>query len=257
MGNYIFRFPEVMPRFDAHSLETCLGERDSRRVGTTVTVTRLAALSFAVKLYDTVIAYVGAGSVTFMPDGDDAHMATTEWVSLIARHNGIARGACRQRNVLWLEGRGESSPAVRRTYPVNSQQAALEQYVKEQAGKPPQVPRSPRRSPAASGPHRVISYAVEYDSGLVYSRVGNECAVPVLDFEAIGRGGDGFEPGDFRGPMRYELTKMSVYEVNFSDLRWTRHVPVRVKNLHREFWGFKPLPVPEEERSQADALQDR
>lgn len=87
---------------------------------------------------------------------------------------------------------------------------------------------------------RVITYGVERDTGLVYSRVDSECAGPVLDFEAIGQGGDGYEPGDFRGPMNYKLEKMSVYDV-YPYCRWTKKIPVAVKNLHREFWGFKPL----------------
>jgi hypothetical protein len=88
---------------------------------------------------------------------------------------------------------------------------------------------------------RTITYAIEEDTGLVYSRVGDQVAVPVLDFEAIGQGGDGYKPGDFRGPTRYNLEKCSVYEVGFGSLRWTRNIPVAVKNRHREFWGFPPL----------------
>lgn len=91
---------------------------------------------------------------------------------------------------------------------------------------------------------KIITYGVEHDTGLVYSRVGSECAGPVLDFEAIGQGGDGYEPGDFRGPTRYTLEKMPVYEV-YRYCRWTKKIPVEIKNIHREFWGFKPLPLTE------------
>jgi hypothetical protein len=87
---------------------------------------------------------------------------------------------------------------------------------------------------------RQISYGVDED-GLVYSRVGSEAAVPVLDFEAIGQGGDGYEPGDFRGPTRYTLEKTTVYELRFEGIRWTKNIPVEVKNVHRVFWGFRPL----------------
>jgi hypothetical protein len=96
--------------------------------------------------------------------------------------------------------------------------------------------------------NRIITYGIEHDTGLVYSRVSNapsgqECAGPVLDFEAIGQGGDGYAPGDFRGPTRYTLEKMSVYDV-YPYCRWTKKVPVEIKNLHRKFWGFKPLREP-------------
>jgi hypothetical protein len=89
-----------------------------------------------------------------------------------------------------------------------------------------------------------ISYGIEDETGIVVSRVGHEAAYPVLDFEAIGQGGDGYAPGDFRGPVRYSLEKMSVYEIGYASVRWTRHVPVALKNRHRVFWGFPKLPEP-------------
>ena len=89
---------------------------------------------------------------------------------------------------------------------------------------------------------RIIGYGVEEDTGLVYSRVGDECAGPVLDFEAIGQGGDGFAPGDFNGPIRYTMEKIPLREV-YPYVRWTKKIPPGIKNRHREFWGFKPLPV--------------
>jgi hypothetical protein len=91
---------------------------------------------------------------------------------------------------------------------------------------------------------KTITYGIDDESGLVYSRVGGEVAVPVLDFAAIGQGGDGFEPGDFRGPTRYNLEKCSVYALGsgeYAAIRWTKQVPLPVKNAHREFWGFPPL----------------
>lgn len=92
--------------------------------------------------------------------------------------------------------------------------------------------------------NRIIRYGIEKDTGLVYSLVeepwGRVCAGPVLDFTAIGQGGDGYAPGDFRGPMRYALEKCPVREV-YPYCQWTKKIPVRIKNLHREFWGFKPL----------------
>jgi hypothetical protein len=86
-----------------------------------------------------------------------------------------------------------------------------------------------------------ITYGIEEETGLVISRVGGECAIPVLDFEAIGQGGDGYAPGDFRGPTRYMLEKCAVYQVGWSGIRWTRNIPVEAKNLHRRYWGFPPV----------------
>lgn len=97
--------------------------------------------------------------------------------------------------------------------------------------------------------NRTIQYGIESETGLVYSRVGRECAGPVLDFAAIGQGGDGYAPGDFHGPTRCTLEKMPLRDV-YPYVRWTKGhgargvpaIPVQLKNLHREFWGFKPLP---------------
>lgn len=100
-----------------------------------------------------------------------------------------------------------------------------------------------------------VIYGIEPD-GTVISRVGSEVAFPVLDFRAIGQGGDGYEPGDFRGPLRYSLEKspaLSYFRgnpVTYPEVRWTKGfgnthgtppVPLDIRNMHREFWGFKPL----------------
>lgn len=88
--------------------------------------------------------------------------------------------------------------------------------------------------------NRIISYGIDEDTGMVVSRVDREAAVPVLDFEAIGQGGDGYAPGDFRGPTRYHLEKAPIAEV-YRHVRWTKKIAAEIKNQHREFWGFPPL----------------
>jgi len=91
---------------------------------------------------------------------------------------------------------------------------------------------------------RFITYAVNKDDDIVWSRVGSEIACPVLDFEAIGKGGDGFKKGNFNGPIRYELQKFPVHSLagrDWNRLKWTKKIPKRLKNKHRKFWGFKPL----------------
>lgn len=99
--------------------------------------------------------------------------------------------------------------------------------------------------------NKIITYGIEAETGTVISRVGGEVAYPVLDFAAIGQGGDGYAPGDFNGPTRYDLEKMSVYDIDYRTIRWTKGrgttrglpaIPVELKNRHRVFWGFKPLP---------------
>lgn len=91
--------------------------------------------------------------------------------------------------------------------------------------------------------NRIITYAINRDDGLVVSRVGNEIACPVLDFDGIGQGGGGYRPGDFRGPVVYHLEKFPVTAIgrDWPRYGWTKKIPVRLKNRHRKFWGFKPL----------------
>lgn len=86
-----------------------------------------------------------------------------------------------------------------------------------------------------------IMYGVD-DSGLVWSRVtdapamGAQCvAVPVLDYLAIGR------DGDFSAPLTYNLERTGIEALIGSCLRWTRKIPLHIKNVHRQFWGMKPL----------------
>lgn len=81
-----------------------------------------------------------------------------------------------------------------------------------------------------------ITYAINRD-GLVYSRVGSEVAVPVLDYEAIGRG------GDFTSPLKCALQKFPVFDLvhEWDELEWTKKLPAWLKNKHRAFWGMKPL----------------
>jgi len=81
-----------------------------------------------------------------------------------------------------------------------------------------------------------ITYAIDED-GIVVSRVGSELAWPVLDYDAIGMG------GDFRGPMLYHLERVTVGSATHEmrSFKWTKKIPCRLKNRHRKFWGMKPL----------------
>jgi hypothetical protein len=85
---------------------------------------------------------------------------------------------------------------------------------------------------------KTITYAIDEVTGDVYSRVGSEVAVPVLDYATFGLN------GDFSGPFSRYLEKMSVFALageQWSRLKWTRKVPAEIKNVHREFWGMDPL----------------
>ena len=102
--------------------------------------------------------------------------------------------------------------------------------------------------------NQFITYAIDED-GVVLSRMNgrrelgdNVIAYPVLQFDKIGKGGHGFQPGDFNGPMIYKLESMSLFSLHASywkQLKWTKKIPLRLKNRHRRFWKMKPLPCPD------------
>jgi hypothetical protein len=84
-----------------------------------------------------------------------------------------------------------------------------------------------------------ITYAIDQDTGYVWSRVGSQVAVPIIDFDKMG-------PADAFA-IKAHLERMDVLAVttDWRMLRWTRKIPVHLKNLHRAFWGMKPLQVPQ------------
>ena len=85
-----------------------------------------------------------------------------------------------------------------------------------------------------------ITYAINRRDGFVISRIGSELAWPVYQFSEFGK------DGDFTGEIPIALEQLSVYEAvtEWKDLLWTKKIPVEIKNLHRVFWGMKPLPAP-------------
>jgi hypothetical protein len=83
------------------------------------------------------------------------------------------------------------------------------------------------------GRQRTIQYAVD-GAGLVISRVDDQIAAPLLDYEGM-KPENGFE-------MQYKLEEFPVFALTYMwGLVWTRKIPTEIKNLHRAFWGMKPL----------------
>jgi hypothetical protein len=105
MGVYVFRLPKDTPDMTYANLSRLLwesqrtGQDPDIKVGTTVRISWLHHLPdyhvIVIWLYDLAIAHIREDSVTFMPKGDDGHKATNHWLSVIARHNGIAFGTGR------------------------------------------------------------------------------------------------------------------------------------------------------------------
>lgn len=139
MSNYIFRFPADVPKLTCESLNAYILARPSgaillsRAIGTTVTVLQGEGFVW-LKLYDTIIAAIFPGQVSFSPH-DDPHLATTAWIGKIVRDNGIGGTVWRERRhasdgegpcvprghagLLAIDG-DRSRPVFGRTYPVAS-----------------------------------------------------------------------------------------------------------------------------------------
>ena len=83
---------------------------------------------------------------------------------------------------------------------------------------------------------RQITYAIDPDTGLCISRFGDRSAWPILNWE------DMLPENNFA--TSYYLEDDSIFDCLprvWRGLHWTRRIPVAIKNIHREFWGFKLL----------------
>lgn len=80
-----------------------------------------------------------------------------------------------------------------------------------------------------------IEYAIEVETGDIISRVNDEVAMPVLQYE------DMTPENNFDGQIQLEKTDIINLSNIWSSYKWTRKIPFDVKNHHREFWGKKPL----------------
>lgn len=82
---------------------------------------------------------------------------------------------------------------------------------------------------------RTIQYGIDEATGYVVSRVGSEVAFFVIGFKDM-KAEDGYA-------VKGNLERMPILEVapSLRAVRWTRKIPVATKNLHRKFWGMKPL----------------
>ena len=81
--------------------------------------------------------------------------------------------------------------------------------------------------------NRTIQYGIDRETGLIVSRVNDEIAVPVLQWESM-------KPeNNFK--TSYQLEKFNVFDSIGMIIKWTRKIPIGLKNIHREFWGFTHL----------------
>ena len=78
-----------------------------------------------------------------------------------------------------------------------------------------------------------IQYAIDTQTGLVVSCVGNELAWPILEYDEM-RIENNYS-------MSYHLEKLDIFSIETHMLKWTRKIPKEIKNVHRDFWGFSKL----------------
>lgn len=85
------------------------------------------------------------------------------------------------------------------------------------------------------GRFKTIQYAIDLETGMVISRVDSEIAVPVLQYDKM------TPQNNFK--TEYALEKMNVFSLahSWDYYKWTRYIPLPIKNAHRAFWGFQTL----------------
>ena len=81
--------------------------------------------------------------------------------------------------------------------------------------------------------NKTIQYAIDLDTNLVISRVQSEVLIPILDFEEMNPN------NNFQ--LTYILEKCSIYDTIGLALKWTKKIPIEIKNIHRKAWGMKLL----------------
>ena len=79
-----------------------------------------------------------------------------------------------------------------------------------------------------------ISYAIDDITGLTWSRVGDEVAVPVMDY-------DGLDLKEEFTEYTLEIHTLADMAHHLNTLHWTKNIPLSLKNYHRSFWGMRPL----------------
>jgi len=80
---------------------------------------------------------------------------------------------------------------------------------------------------------KTIKYGICEATGLVVSCVGSKVAIPILEYDKM------LPENNFQPSYRLEI--FSCFSLIMHPIKWTRKIPVELKNQHREFWGFKPL----------------
>ena len=82
---------------------------------------------------------------------------------------------------------------------------------------------------------KTIQYGIDTETGLIWSRVDNKVAIPILNYDGM--------RAENNYCMSYFLEKMDVLQAipTISYIKWTRKIPTEIKNIHRVFWGFPLL----------------
>ena len=82
---------------------------------------------------------------------------------------------------------------------------------------------------------RTIQYAIDKETGLTVSRRGSQIAIPILEYSNM--------IGQNHYQTTYILETCGIFSFGeeFNRFAWTRKIPVEIKNIHRKFWGMKPL----------------
>lgn len=103
---------------------------------------------------------------------------------------------------------------------------------------------------------RVITYAIDPETDLISSRFDEAgaamLATPVLAYD------DMLPENSFTAGLFLESCSLLSLPFGWlSQLIWTKKISKAWKNLHRQFWGMKPLPMTADEQTAFDSLQGK
>lgn len=79
-----------------------------------------------------------------------------------------------------------------------------------------------------------ITYAIDRD-GIVYSRYKDKIAFPVLQYQNMSAANN--------FATSYKLESASIFDLScyWDNLKWTKKIPINIKNEHRKFWELPLL----------------
>ena len=80
-----------------------------------------------------------------------------------------------------------------------------------------------------------IRYGIDTSSGMIWSRVGSQVAIPILQPENM------TSKNSFKPVFELDVFELDELAGSLSLIKWTQKIPNKIKNYHRDYWGMPPV----------------